>query len=72
MIRRMQTGDLPAAMRLTAAAGWNQTVHDWTNLLALEPEGCWVWEQDGQVAASTTAICYGRELAWVEIGRAHV
>jgi GNAT superfamily N-acetyltransferase len=65
MIRQMRAADIPAAMRLCAAAGWNQTVHDWKNLLAIEPEGCWVSEEDGQVAATTTAVCYGGELAWI-------
>ncbi len=65
MIRPMRAADLPAAMRLCEAAGWNQTVHDWKNLLALEPEGCWVSEEDGQVVATTTAVCYGGDLAWI-------
>ncbi len=65
MIRRMETPDVPAAMRLKQAAGWNQTEQDWINVLALEPEGCWVWEQDGQVVGTTTAVCYGQELAWI-------
>jgi GNAT superfamily N-acetyltransferase len=65
MIRLMRPADIPAGIRLREAAGWNQTAQDWENLLALEPEGCWVWEEDGEVAATTTAVCYGRELAWV-------
>jgi GNAT superfamily N-acetyltransferase len=65
MIRRMVQEDIPAAMRLKQAAGWNQTAQDWANILALEPEGCWVYEMGGQVAASTTVICYGQDLAWV-------
>lgn len=65
MIRRMHRGDIPAAMRLKQAAGWNQTEQDWANVMALEPEGCWVWEEDDHVAGTTTAICYGQELAWI-------
>ncbi|MBI3665186.1 MAG: GNAT family N-acetyltransferase [Acidobacteria bacterium] len=65
MIRRMQAADIPAGMVLKEAAGWNQTEQDWANLLALEPEGCWVEEHQGEVVASTTAVCYGRELAWI-------
>ncbi len=65
MIRRMCAADVESAMRLKQAAGWNQTVQDWINVMALEPDGCWVWEQEGRVAGSTTAICYGRELAWI-------
>jgi GNAT superfamily N-acetyltransferase len=65
MIRPMGPPDIPAAMRLKQSAGWNQTAQDWANILALEPEGCWVYEAEGQVAASTTVICYGQDLAWV-------
>ena len=52
-------------MRLKQSAGWNQTEQDWANVLALEPEGCWVYEAEGQVAGSTTAVCYGQDLAWI-------
>ncbi len=65
MIRTMAPADIPALMRLKAAAGWNQTEQDWANVMGLEPEGCWVDERDGVLAASTTAVCYGRELAWI-------
>jgi GNAT superfamily N-acetyltransferase len=61
----MRLDDIDAAMRLKQAAGWNQTEQDWANVMALEPEGCWVWEQDALVVGSTTAICYGQELAWI-------
>jgi GNAT superfamily N-acetyltransferase len=52
-------------MGLSARSGWNQTEQDWRRLLALEPEGCFCMECDGVVAATTTAVCYGRELAWI-------
>src|SRR5262249_55443230 len=65
MIRLMRTADIPAAMRLKEAAGWNQLEQDWVNMLALEPESCWVEEQGGEAVASTTATCYGQELAWI-------
>jgi GNAT superfamily N-acetyltransferase len=52
-------------MRLKEAANWNQTQQDWERLLALEPEGCFGVEQDGVLAASATALTYGRDLAWI-------
>jgi GNAT superfamily N-acetyltransferase len=61
----MTRADIAACMRLKEAAGWNQTEQDWANVLAIEPEGCWVAEVDGVVAGSTTAVCWGRELAWI-------
>lgn len=64
-IRRMTAADLPAAIALKEAAGWNQTEQDWRLLLDLQPDGCFVLEVEGQVAASATAYLYGSELAWI-------
>lgn len=61
----MTAADIPAAMLLKEAAGWNQTAGDWENLLAIEPDGCWVYEINGLVVGSGTAICYGTDLAWI-------
>jgi GNAT superfamily N-acetyltransferase len=52
-------------MRLKSAAGWNQTEQDWRRLLELEPEGCFGVDVNGELAATTTAICYGEDLAWI-------
>jgi hypothetical protein len=38
-IRLLFESDIPAAMRLKEAAGWNQTEDDWRRLLLLEPNG---------------------------------
>jgi len=64
-IRLLEPSDIPAAMRLKDAAGWNQTAQDWERLLALEPEGCFGLEQDGVLAATATAVTYGEDLAWI-------
>ncbi len=65
MIRTFVEDDIPAAMQLKEAAGWNQVEQDWLTLIGLAPEGCWVYEEDGQVVGTTTAISYGRKLAWI-------
>ena len=65
VIRGMTKSDIAAGQELAATAGWNQTTHDWTVPLMVEPDGAWVCEMDGNVVGSTTAICYGRELAWI-------
>ena len=64
-MRLLTASDIPQVMRLSQAAGWNQTADDWRRLLELEPEGCFGIERDGKVVATTTAVCYGRELAWI-------
>lgn len=64
-VRLLTAADIPEGMRLKEAAGWNQTEADWRRVLALEPEGCFAIECDGEVRATTTAVCFGQELAWV-------
>ena len=64
-VRLLSAADIPAGMRLKEAAGWNQTAADWERVLALEPDGCFSIECDGLVRATTTAVCFGQELAWV-------
>lgn len=65
VLRNLRNEDVPAAFRLSAQAGWNQTEDDWRTLLDLAPEGCLAIEVDGQLAATTTVICYGQRLAWI-------
>jgi GNAT superfamily N-acetyltransferase len=64
-VRLLSVADIPAGMRLKEAAKWNQTTADWQRVLALEPYGCFAIECDGEVRATTTAVCFGEELAWV-------
>ncbi len=63
--RLLTAADIPQAMLLKQTAGWNQTEQDWVRMLELEPEACFCIERDGKLAATTTAICYGRNLAWI-------
>jgi len=64
-VRLLQPADLPGAMRLKESANWNQTQQDWERLLKFEPEGCFGLMQDGVLAASATALTYGKDLAWI-------
>ena len=50
-IRVMTPADVAAGMRLKDAAGWNQTEDDWRRFLQANPEGCFVAEWNGQIAA---------------------
>jgi len=65
ILRRLSVPDVPAAMELSEQAGWNQTAEDWRMLIDLAPEGCLAIEVDGELAATTTLLCYGRRLAWI-------
>jgi GNAT superfamily N-acetyltransferase len=64
-VRLLRPEDIPAAMRLKEAAGWNQTPADWRNVMVLAPDGCFGMDCDGALRATTTAVCYGPELAWI-------
>ena len=64
-VRTLTPADIPAAMRIKEAAGWNQTEIDWHNLLRLAPETCFGVECGGILAATVTAVCYQRRLAWI-------
>ena len=64
-IRLLLESDIPAAMQLKEAAGWNQTEDDWRRLLLLEPNGCFCAIKDGELVGTTTTTTYGDELAWI-------
>lgn len=64
-LRLMMTSDLAEAYELSSAAGWNQTREDWRMLLEISPQGCFGIEIDGKLAATTTVVCYEKQLAWI-------
>ena len=62
---------MPRALALSRAAGWNQTPADWALVIEMNPEGCFGLECDGQLAATTSTIRYGTNLAWVGMVLTH-
>ena len=64
-LRRMNAGDLAAAVELSSAVGWNQTSEDWRMLLDLAPNSCFGIEVDGRLVSTTTLVCYEQQLAWI-------
>jgi GNAT superfamily N-acetyltransferase len=65
-IRSMNADDVPWGMKLKDQAGWNQTPADWQRLLALQPQGCFAAEYDGQVVGTTCVTCFGA-VAWISM-----
>jgi GNAT superfamily N-acetyltransferase len=63
-IRLLFESDIPSAMELKEAAGWNQTEADWRRLLLLEPNGCFGAVKDDRLVGTTTTTIYD-ELAWI-------
>jgi GNAT superfamily N-acetyltransferase len=64
-IRLLFESDIPAAMKLKEAAGWNQTEADWRRLIKLEPNGCFAAIENDQLVGTTTTTTYADELAWI-------
>jgi GNAT superfamily N-acetyltransferase len=65
VVRRLEASDIPQAVELSEQAGWNQTIEDWRLLIDLSPDACFAIAVDGELAATTTLIRYGRRLAWI-------
>ena len=70
-LRQMTEGDVPAADELRRLAGWNQTLEDWRRMLRLEPRGCFVAVQNGEVVGTVTTTTYGQALAWIGMMLVH-
>jgi predicted N-acetyltransferase YhbS len=64
-LRVMTSGDIPEAMRLKDAAGWNQTTLDWARFLSATPEGCFVAEYSSDVIGTAATIIYEGRFAWI-------
>jgi GNAT superfamily N-acetyltransferase len=70
-IELLLEADIPAAYSLSTLAGWNQTEADWRRLLRLEPQGCFCIRTNSGLAATTTALRYGADLAWIGMVLTH-
>ncbi|MCE9590646.1 MAG: GNAT family N-acetyltransferase [Planctomycetes bacterium] len=64
-LRPLHESDIPAALRLSTQAGWNQLHADWHRLLVLWPQNCIAgWEEDQLVATGTLAT-FGHAIGWI-------
>lgn len=64
-VRKLTEADVGAALGLSMQAGWNQLAADWERLISLVPERCYAGWVDGNLVATTTAVTYDEELAWI-------
>jgi GNAT superfamily N-acetyltransferase len=64
-LRVMTSGDIPVAMQLKDAAGWNQTSGDWERFLSATPYGCFVAEHRSGVIGTSATIIYSGRFAWI-------
>lgn len=64
-IEPLKTTDVPAALRLSTDAGWNQEAWDWARLIMLWPNTCFGgWLDDELIATGTLAI-YPPGVGWI-------
>ncbi|MGA7339084.1 MAG: GNAT family N-acetyltransferase [Terracidiphilus sp.] len=63
--REMTGEDIPRAIELKDAAGWNQTAADWRRFLSASPEVCIAAERDGQVIGTSACMVYENRFAWI-------
>jgi GNAT superfamily N-acetyltransferase len=64
-IRLMRKNDLPEAICLSMAEGWNQTESDWNLLLEGPDNICIVAEYGKKIAGTATALCHSGKVAWI-------
>ncbi|MCC6507968.1 MAG: GNAT family N-acetyltransferase [Pirellulaceae bacterium] len=64
-IEALTSSDVPAAMQLVSAAGWNQTPSDWERVIDYQTRGCFKAQIDGRLVGTVTTTCYQQELAWI-------
>lgn len=70
-IRTLELSDVPQALALSQAVGWDQTAGDWRLAIEMSPGGCFAVNFDGVAVATTTSIRYGNELAWIGMVLTH-
>lgn len=64
-IRPLQDEDIPAVMRLSTQAGWNQVPADWRRLLDLNPDSCFAGWVDDELVATATLVTYEERVGWI-------
>lgn len=56
--------DIPRALELSTAAGWNQLKADWQRLIDLWPNTCFAFRDAGRILGTATLAVYG-QVGWV-------
>jgi GNAT superfamily N-acetyltransferase len=70
-VRPLRLSDVPGAVELSEAVGWNQTPEDWSRILSLEPQGCFCVQSEGRVAATASLLCHDAAMAWIGMVLTH-
>ena len=73
VIHPLTESDIPAAMELKNALGWNQTPKDWARFLRLSPGGCFKAVRNDELAGTAVAYVFDRTcwIGMVIVGKDH-
>lgn len=64
-LRPMTPGDIPFGLKLSLAAGWNQTAADWALFLEQSAGGSFIASYRGLEAGTVTTVSYQNRLHWI-------
>lgn len=64
-IRPLTAADIPAALRLSTQAGWNQIGEDWQRLIDLWPDNCLGGWLGRDLIGTATLANYSNRIGWV-------
>ena len=65
-LRKLVKSDLSFCTSLVIQAGWNQIEEDWLRLIHLDPEGCFIAEQNDEEVGTIVFTRFGN-VAWISM-----
>ena len=71
IIRKASRADLDILIDWAAREGWNPGLDDAAAFWAADPQGFWIAEEDGVVAAGLSLVRYGEAYAFLGLYQAH-
>ncbi len=70
-IQPLTLSDIPMAMALKDAEGWNQTPRDWELFINTNPSLCLGAKIGGKLVGTVTAISFENKVAWISMMLVH-
>lgn len=67
IIRNLAIEDIPEAMKLVLAEGWNQTENDWKLFIENQDNNCKCLIAEGHLVGTATSYRFSKDLAWVSM-----
>jgi GNAT superfamily N-acetyltransferase len=64
-LKTLTISDIPQALELSSAEGWNQTEKNWKLLIENPGNVCLALEEEGKIVATVTAMNYENRVTWI-------